>query len=150
MHAVGHLLLSVLGVTTRTRNLLGLDYSVSSSLTAEDNIPNITKSNIKTNVSCFSSAFAPCERFAQFTDGGVVTAARVFVSNEEDGSDVARSRPGCDAAALARRAAAGRLRTRGWCCCSDASPLRPGPSSSVNSGPAFVSRLRVCAGRAEA
>lgn len=99
MHAVGHLLLSVLGVTTQTRNLLGLDYSVSSSLTAEDNIPNITKSNIKTNVSCFSSAFAPCERFAQFTDGGVVTAARVFVSNEEDGSDVARSRPGCDAAA---------------------------------------------------
>lgn len=96
MHAVGHLLLSVLGVTTRTRNLLGLDYSVSSSLTAEDNIPNITKSNIKTNVSCLSSAFAPCDHFAH---GGVVTAARVFVSNEADGSDLARSRPGCDAAA---------------------------------------------------
>lgn len=69
VHAVGHLLLSVLGVTTRTRNLLGLDYSVSSSLTAEDNIPNITKSNI-INGNCLSSAFAPCDRFAQFTDGG--------------------------------------------------------------------------------
>lgn len=149
MHAVGHLLLSVLGVTTRTRNLLGLDYSVSSSLTAEDNIPNITKSNIKTNVSCLSSAFAPCDRFAQFTDGGVVTAARVFVSNEADGSDVARSCPGCDAAARPALWLAVQL-LGGWCCCPDASPLRPGPSSSVNSGPAFVSRLRVCAGRAEA
>lgn len=75
MHTVGHLLLSVLGVTTPTRNLLGLDYSVSSSLTAEENIYNITKSNI---VRC------------------------VFVSNEADGSDVACSRPGCDAGTLAR------------------------------------------------
>lgn len=41
----------------------------------------------------------------------VVTAARVFVSNEADGSDVARLRR--TAGALARRAAAGRLRTAG-------------------------------------